>query len=425
MRVLVLGSGAKDHAIAWWFYKSNYLEALFCAPGDFATAEISTNLPNVNPANKEEVLDACIKNKIDFVFTGTEEPLQNGVIDHLNENGVKTFGAPSRALILEGDRNFAKEFTDRYNIPSPKRNLFTDIESLEKFLSRHKGEGYVIKSNTITPSRIMLDSSDTDALIKYAKNLFEIGPVLLEEHIDGLAVTATVLLDNNGYLTLPITADYTHSTETDTTPTGGMGSICPVSLSTAVRQAIVEQVLEPTLYGMKVEGLSYKGVLTFSLIVKDNSQPVLVDYHIRFNDPATQAMVPIINTDLIAILEAMNMDRINEITLETNKNSTVAVVVASEGYPLDPVKNVPIQRIPSYLLFNSIDTLPLIFTGAVREKDGVLYTDGGRCFTIVGRGRNIEEANANAYKVIDSFNFKGAWYREDIGNKFFEKNSKR
>lgn len=419
MRVLVLGAGAKDHAIAWWFSRSNYLSDLFCAPGNIATAEFATNLPDVDPASPEQVLAACTRYGIDFVFTGTEAPLFTGVIDCLAEHGIDTFGCPRKSLKLEGDRNFARAFTDRHNIPTPRRNLFEDRESLQRFLMRHEGERFVLKSNTITPSRIMLDSPDTEALMRFADVLFQKGPVLLEEHRKGTHITATVLLDNNGYFPLPLTSDYMYTAEQDGIPTGGMGSICPIFTNEDVWSSITEQIIKPTIYGLKVEQLSYKGVLTISIVVDDEGNPIVVDYHIRFNDPATQAMVPLIKNDIIELLYAMKEDRLSGEELRLTGESSVAVVIASENYPMAPAVGRKIDQVNPLLLFNTFQDLPLVFTGAVKgERIEALTTSGGRNFTFVGRGENIKAANENAYRLINQIKFQGSWYREDIGNRY-------
>ena len=419
MRVLVLGAGAKDHAIAWWFSRSNYLSDLFCAPGNIATKEFATNLPDVDPASPEQVLKACTRYKIDFVFAGTEAPLFTGVIDHLASHGIGTFGCPRKSLKLEGDRNFARAFTDRHNIPTPRRNLFENREALKRFLSRHEGEHFVLKSNTIAPSRIMLDSMDTNALLKFADVLFQKGPVLLEEHRKGTHITATVLLDNNGYFPLPLTSDYMYTAEEDGIPTGGMGSICPIYMREAIWESITEQIIKPTIYGLKVEQLSYKGVLTISIVVDENSNPIVVDYHIRFNDPATQAMVPLIKNDIIELLYAMKEDRLSEEELRLTEESSVAVVLASENYPMAPQVGRKVEDVNPLLLYNTFSSLPLVFTGAVKGDNlSDLYTAGGRNFTFVGRGENIKTANENAYRLINKIHFDGSWYREDIGNRF-------
>ena len=418
MRVLLLGSGAKDHAIAWWFSKSCFLSALFVAPGNLATERFATNLPSVNIADPGDVYQACVDNRIDFVFIGTEAPLFTGVVKYLNDRGIRTFGAPEGSVKLEGDRSFSRAFSARHNIPVPRGSFFSKPEELRKYLDKHKGETFIIKSNSVSPSRIMLSSNDTEALMDFASTLFPKGNVLLEECIDGTPATCTLLVDRNGYLALPVTSDYMHKSAEDNTPTGGMGAICPVPMLERLKGKIRERIIEPTLYGMKVEQLSYKGVLTLSMMIRQDGEPYLVDYHVRLNDPATQAMVPLIRTDLISILDAMRCDRINTMELDVSDMCTVAVVLASEGYPLYPKTGKEIKGIDARLMEPLLD-YPNVFIGAIQDKDGKAITTGGRNITIVGKGRNLQEANRQAYDLIEKKRFQNLWYREDIGNAYF------
>ncbi len=418
MRVLLLGSGAKDHAVAWWFSKSCYLSGLFAAPGNLATGRFCQNLPDVKPSDPVSVYNACKDHKIDYVFIGTEAPLFTGVVKYLNDRGIKTFGAPENSVKLEGDRSFSRAFTRRHNIPIPHSSLFGDIEGLEKYLERHSGEYFTIKSNYIAPSRIMLSSDDTGALVDYAKKLFEKGPVLLEEFINGTPASCSLLLDRNGYLVLPITSDYTKKAADDQTPTGGMGALCPVPIIDEIKEKIIDRIIKPTLYGMQVEQLSYKGILTLSLMITEDKEPYLVDYHVRFNDPSAQAMIPIINTDLIEILGAMEKDNVSSIQLSTTDESTVAVVLASQGYPMNPEIGKEIKGLTSAFL-EPLNEGPIVFCGAIQEKDGKAITTGGRNLTVVGKGNSIGEANKNAYDLIKRKHFQGLWYRDDIGNAYF------
>ena len=423
MRVLVLGSGAKDHAIAWWFSKSSYISALFVAPGNISTKDFATNLPHINPANPQEVYSACVEHAIDLVFIGTEAPLFTGVVEYISHKGITVFGAPSKSIKLEGDRAFSRAFTQRHNIPVPRNSLFAEITGLEKYLRKHAGDQFIIKSNSVAPSRVMLNSADTEALLEYAKLLFSKGPVLLEECVRGIPATCTLLVDQHGYLMLPITSDYTSVSKTNTTPTGGMGAVCPVPLTDEIKDKIIEKIVEPTLYGMKVEQLAYRGVLTLSLILTDDMEPVLVDYHVRFNDPATQAMVPTIKTDLVEILEAMTRNEVNTIKLETIEDCSVAVVLASPGYPLKPIMDIKIDGISNIFLMN-VEDKPFVFCGAIgTNAEGQFVTTGGRNLTVVGIGKNIEEANKKAYALIQNKRFSDLWYREDIGNSFFKNSS--
>ncbi len=420
MRVLVLGSGAKDHAITWLFSQSRLIEGLFVANGNVGTAAIAENLADIDPSSPEEVYAACQEHDINFVFVGTEAPLFTGVIDYLNERGIHTFGAPKYAIPFEGDRKFARDFTSRHNIPVPGNRLFEDEKTLSEFLKRHPGEMFVLKKNALAPSRIMINSCNHDKLMDFASGIMPRNSIMLEQSIKGLPVTITVFTDKHGYLMLPICSDYTHSEEGDSgAPTGGMGSICPVPLDKKEKQAIIDQIIEPTLYGMRVEQIAYKGVLTFSVIITKDG-PVLVDYHVRFNDPATQAIVPLIKSDIIEILQAMEQDRLSEIKLSVTTDSAVAVVVASKGYPGNPELNKEVAPLPLSIRNNMFREKPFVFYGAVRKIEGKPVTCGGRNITLVGLGKNIIEANKEAYKYIDEVKFEGAWYRSDIGNKFFE-----
>ncbi|MBP5756996.1 MAG: phosphoribosylamine--glycine ligase [Spirochaetales bacterium] len=427
MRVLVLGSGAKDHAIAWWFSKSKLIEGLYVAPGNPGTTSFAVNLPDVDPSDKNQVLAACKKNNIDFVFIGTEGPLQTGVIDHLNKNGIETFGAPGYALKLDADRKFSREFAKKHNIPIPDYRIFNNEKDLSEFLLANKGKIFTIKPNDLSPSRVMISSSDYDALFSYGKNLLEKGNVVVEDHIVGKQATISILMDNEGYFILPICYEYTNREHADKgkgVSTGGMGAICPLPLEQSDLDMLYKQIVHPTFKALKAEKLYYKGILTFSTLLSDNG-PVLVDYHVRLNDPATQAMVPIIKNDLCELMTAMRNNTLKNITLQTTGNSTVAVVIASEGYPENSEVGKVLWEMPQHYLINSINNGTLIFFGAVEQRnDGLLnsgiFTTGGRAATIVGVDKNIMQANSRVYKSIDLVSFDGSWFRSDIGNKFFE-----
>lgn len=416
MRVLLLGSGAKDHAIAWWFSQSRFISALYVAPGNLATASIAENLPDLDPTDKEAVYSACQKLSIDFVFIGTEAPLFTGVIKYLNERGISTFGATEEATKLEGDKIFSRAFFARHRVPCPVSAFFKTLRDLDTHLQERKGQTFVIKSSRVAPSRIMLTSSDRHALLDFASSLFPMGPVLLEENLTGISASCTLFLDGDHYILLPITGDYTTKGTDDTTPTGGMGAICPVPVIEKLKNKIVKNIIEPVLEGMKQENLMYKGVLTLSLVITTDG-PYLVDIHVRFNDPATQAMVPLITTDLVDIMNAMKEGRLNEIELQTSQQIALAVVLASEGYPLAPVTGREIKGLTCPFLLPLKDH-PVIFCGAMQRAEHAAVTTGGRNITVVGVADTLSEANRKAYEVIKQKNFEGLWYREDIGNSY-------
>lgn len=420
MKVLVLGSGAKDHAITWKFSNSRRITGLYIAPGNAGTANLGLNLPDVDISDPQSVLDACLTYQIDYVFAGTEAPLASGVVDVLLAQGIKTFGATRAAVQLEGDRSFARHFTSRYHIPVPEHHMVSNTDELETYLLENHNKRMVLKKNGLAPSRVMIDSTDLDLLMDFGSELLKHDEVLIEEHLKGMPVTITLLIDGDHYLMLPVSSDYTKAEEHDMgAATGGMGSICPVPvLNSHTRQQVIESIIDPTLRGLREEGLCYKGVLLFSLILT-SAGPKLVDYHVRFNDPATQAMIPLIDSDFIDIIEALEGGTIADFNLKTSNKTAVAVVIASAGYPEHPQIGKTITA-PAHALSNMIIDQTVIFTGAVRQEHGQLITDGGRCFTVVGLGTNILEANEIAYTNLSEISFEGSWFRMDIGNKFFE-----
>ncbi|MGH4038506.1 MAG: phosphoribosylamine--glycine ligase [Sphaerochaeta sp.] len=419
MRVLVLGSGAKDHAITWLFSRSKLIEGLFVAHGNVGTESIAVNLKYVNPSSPESVYRACLVHNIDTVFIGTEEPLQTGVVDFLNSKKIRVIGAPSKALRIENDRAFSKEFMNKHKVPTPIYKLFSDISSLDKYLSSKEGKHFIIKSNTQAPSRVMLDSTDKNKLLKFASTLLQQNAIVLEEYTVGLPLTATLFLDNKGYMTLPFCSEYT-KTEEGGMPTGGMGAICPVPISQKDKDRIKNEVIKPLLEGMKSEGLAYKGILTLSIVINPDDGPLLVDMHVRFNDPATQAIVPLIQSDIIDIINAMSNDTISDFKLETSDDTCAAVVIASEGYPENPITGMELDTISSPVLLNTFSKdIPLFFYGCVDRMGGKIITTGGRCVTVVGRSNNIVNATKAAYSATLNINFPGSWYREDIGVKFY------
>ncbi len=424
MKILVLGSGAKDHAITWLFSKSRRISGLYIAPGNAGTATLGTNLYDIDLSNPESVAEACRTYDISYVFAGTETPIAAHVPDYLRSLGISTFGASSNALALENDRSFARAFSDSYDIPTSHYSSFSSTATFRKYLEANPGMRMVIKKNEIAPSRVMLDSADPKQLMEFAESLLEQGDIIVEEHLKGMSISLTVLMDERGYKILPICSDYNKSGENDRgEATGGMGSICPVPIvKSTLEKQIIETIIEPTFTGLREENLMYKGVLIFSLILTDDG-PRLVDYHVRFNDPATQAMAPLIQSDFVDVIMSMENQELDSFNLEISDQSSVAVVVASEGYPSKPVTGRVIEQLPNFLHNLSDSGDSMLFYGAVdycSQPDRELCTNGGRCFTAVSLGTNIIEANSRVYNLVEQVQFLGAWFRKDIGNKFFE-----
>lgn len=415
MKVMVLGSGAREHALAWKFAQSNRISGLYIAPGNAGTEEHGVNLPNVDPLDSDAVVKACRDRSINLVFVGPEDPLANGLVDALEDAGIPVIGPPKAAAGLESSKAFSKEFMTRYNIPTAGAQEFSDWKIFEKRIKGRNGR-LVIKKSGLAAGKGVLESADEEKLLSFGRHILETDTLLVEDFLRGWEVSVFALTDGEQYTILPFCADFKKAFDDDLgANTGGMGAICPVPLvSEDLRTKIIEEVVEPTFVGMKKEGLMYKGVLFFGLMITDTG-PKLLEYNVRFGDPESQVLIPLIKSDFVDLCDAILRGSIAEFPLQISPDSAMGVVIASEGYPGSYEKGVPLDSLPVLK-----DKAQLIFHASTkRDSGGRVLTGGGRCFTVVGIGPNALSANKKAYQAVPGVVFKGAWCRKDIGKKFF------
>ena len=415
MKVLVLGSGAREHTLAWKFARSNRISGLFIAPGNAGTEEHGVNLPNLDPNDAGAVLKACKSRSIDMVFVGPEEPLANGIVDILSESSIRVIGPGKDAARLESSKTFSKAFMHRHGIPTAGAKEFDNAGAFEKYIGKKKGP-LVIKKSGLAAGKGVLESEDKTELIAFGEKILETDTLLVEEYLVGWELSAFALCDGANYALLPYCADFKKAGDNDLgANTGGMGSICPVPLvSEDLKKKINNTIVEPTFAGLKDEGLLYKGVVYFGLMIT-KSGPELLEYNVRFGDPETQVLLPLIESDLVSLCEAILGGTIDKFPLQISTNSALGVVVASYGYPGEYQKGIPVESLPK-----PKDAKQLIFHASTkRNSQGQVVTGGGRCFTVVGIGPNMLSANQHAYKAVPGVVFDGAWWRGDIGKKFF------
>jgi phosphoribosylamine---glycine ligase len=415
VKVLILGSGAREHAIAWKFAQSKRISGLFIAPGNAGTEEHGINLPNIDPADSEAVLKACAERSINLVFVGPEDPLANGIVDILEKAGIAAIGPGKRAARLESSKTFSKRFMNRHGIPTAGARQFDTEKGFEKYVSKRKGK-LVIKKSGLAAGKGVLESEDKDELITFGRNILQTDQLLVEEFLTGWEISVFALTDGKSYALLPVCADFKKAGENDQGPnTGGMGAICPVPLvSDKLRSKIIKDVIEPTFKGMKDDDLMYRGVVFFGLMITE-SGPKLLEYNVRFGDPETQVLMPLIQSDFGNLCDAMVNGTLDQFALRISNDSAVGVVVASGGYPGSYKKGVPVEALPV-----SSEKNHLVFHASTqRDRDGRVITGGGRCFTVVGTGSNALSANNHAYQAVTGVTFDGAWWRKDIGQKFY------
>ena len=415
VKVLVLGSGAREHTLAWKFAQSNRISGLYIAPGNAGTEEHGVNLPNLDPNNADAVLKACKDRSIEMVFVGPEEPLANGIVDMLSQSSVKVIGPGKDAARLESSKTFSKAFMLRHGIPTAGAKEFDDPGAFAKYIGKKKGR-FVIKKNGLAAGKGVLESEDKSELASFGKKILETDSLLVEEYLEGWEVSLFALSDGTNYTLLPYCADFKKAEDDDLgANTGGMGSICPVPMvSENLKEKIIKTIVEPTFAGLKKEGLLYKGVVYFGLMITKTG-PKLLEYNVRFGDPETQVLVPLIKSDFVNLCEAILDGTIDKFPLQISTNSALGVVVASPGYPGEYPKGVPVDSLPI-----SKEAIQLVFHASTKkDSDGRVVTGGGRCFTVVGIGPNSLTANQRAYQAVTEVVFDGAWWRTDIGQKFF------
>jgi len=428
MKVLILGAGGREHALAWKLAASAHVERVFIGPGNAGTPQVATNLPDVNPLAFDTVEAACRMNAIDCVFVGPEIPLAAGVVDFLASHGIAAIGPGRLSAQLESSKTFSKAFLVRNGLPTAGAEEFSEAAPFERFVRGQAGRRLVVKKSGLAAGKGVLESSDTDELAAFGTAILREDSLLVEEFLEGWEVSIFGLSDGKDFVVLPPCTDFKKAHEGDTGPnTGGMGSICPVPWVTdAPMQKIRARIIEPTYAALNREGLGYAGVLYFGLMITA-AGPMILEFNVRFGDPETQVLLPVLGADLGGLCEGMISGTLGRTFARApdpalprtpgvvpSTQSALGVVVASRGYPEKSEKGAlvapfPASRAPGSVVFHASTTC---------DPAGRVVTGGGRCFTAVGLGGDLGEAAGRAYAAAATVSFDGAWYRHDIGRKF-------
>jgi len=413
MKVLILGNGAREHALAWKFSTSRRLSGLFIAPGNAGTATLGTNLPGVDPLDGQAVVAACRAHGLDLVFVGPETPLEAGVVDAVHQAGIAIIGPNQKCAQLESSKVFSKDFMVRHHLPTAAAREFRNLGDYEAYLKTITGK-IVVKKSGLAAGKGVLETSDPGEALEFGREVLKTDKLLVEEFLTGFEISVFVLSDGKDYVVLPPTADFKKAHDGDAGPnTGGMGAICPVPrVDAALWKRVLDETVAPTVAALNQDHLNYKGVIFIGLMITARG-PMILEYNVRFGDPETQALLPLIDSDFGDLVQAMADGTLADYRLELSTKSALGVVVAAPGYPGDYPKGLAVESLPapkngSFRLFHAGTT-----TAA-----GATLTNGGRCFSAVGVGHSLEEAKWLAYEGVALVKFPGAWYRKDIGTKF-------
>ena len=420
MNVLVLGSGGREHTFAWKIANSPLCGSLFVAPGNSGTAGIATNL-EIGVNDFQSIKNAVLKHDIQMVIVGPEDPLVRGIHDFfLNDPALKytaVIGPQKAAAQLEGSKEFAKEFLFRHQIPTAAYQSFTahEIEKGYAFLET-LSPPYVLKADGLAAGKGVLIIKDLNEAKTELKQMLldskfgaASAKVVIEEFLDGIELSCFVLTDGENYKILPTAKDYKRIGEGDTgLNTGGMGAISPVPFANETLMAKIEaRIVAPTIEGLKIDQLPYKGFVFIGLIVVNN-EPMVIEYNVRMGDPETEAVLPRVNTDLMEIFVAIKDQTLNQIDIEIRPETAATVVLVSGGYPGPYEKGHPIKGL------ESVENALVFHAGAKNDGDKIV-TSGGRVVAVTAFGNDYKAALSKSYQAISKITFKGMNYRRDLG----------
>jgi phosphoribosylamine--glycine ligase len=421
MNILILGSGGREHAIAWKLSQSKKLNHLYVAPGNAGTATIAKNIP-IGVNDFEKIKKFVLENTVQMVVVGPEDPLVNGVHDFfLNDTELKeipVIGPEKEAATLEGSKEFAKEFMMRHNIPTAKYESFTanTIENGYTFLEQLKPP-YVLKADGLAAGKGVVILNDLDAAKAELKSMlldqkFGVASttVVIEEFLDGIELSVFVLTDGINYKVLPTAKDYKRIGEGDTgLNTGGMGAISPVPFANEeFMDKIEHQIVKPTVEGLKKDNLPYKGFIFIGLI-KVGEEPKVIEYNVRLGDPETEVVIPRIMNDLVELFEAVANQNLDKVNLQLDPRTASTVMTVSGGYPGSYEKGkviTGIDKVKDSIVFHA---------GTTHDKEGNVVTNGGRVMAITSFGQDFKAALAQSYSNVDMLSFEGINYRKDLG----------
>lgn len=414
MRYLIIGSGGREHTIAWRLMQDSSADTVFVAPGNGGTdarfrADIEVNdFPSIE--------NFCISHKIDMVIVGPEAPLVKGIVDYLSEKRIPAFGPSKNAAMLEGSKLFAKNIMKKYSIPTAHHRVFTGKAALLEYVREVKNFPIVIKLDGLAAGKGVGIPETSDEAVEFIHSTVnDETTVFVEDYIDG--EEASVLCVSDGTHIIPFVAAQDHKRiyDGDRGPnTGGMGAYAPAPVMTEARLKFVhENILQRTINGMKEEGIPFKGILYAGVIVKGGDINVL-EFNVRFGDPEAQVIIPLIDGKLGDLFQASLNGTLDRVAISFKNMHAITVVMASGGYPGAYEKGKEISGLD--LISDNV----IVFHAGTTESGGTYYTNGGRVLNVTALGTTLREASSTVYREIDHIRFNGAYYRTDIGHRALE-----
>lgn len=420
MNILLLGSGGREHALAWKISQSPDCKSLYIAPGNAGTGKVGTNV-NIKADDFEAIRQFVLEKNIHLVVVGPEDPLAKGIVDFFENDdqlkNIPVLGPSAQGAMLESSKDFAKEFMHRHNIPTAAYRTFTanEYQEAKAYISAHKMP-VVLKADGLAAGKGVVICQNADEAYAFFEEVWtkqkfgEAGSkVVVEEFLTGIEMSAFVLTDGKNFVQLPSAKDYKRIGEDDTGPnTGGMGAVSPVPFANdAFMQKVLEMVIKPTVEGIRIENIKYKGFIFFGLI-NVQGDPYVIEYNVRMGDPETEVVMPRIKSDLLPLLCNAAKGHLTSGTIEMESRYAVTVIAVSGGYPDNYEKGKKISGLEK-------ETESLVFHAGTAQKDGDIITAGGRVLAVSSLDVSLEKALEKSYNTLSAISFEGSYYRKDIG----------
>ena len=418
MKILIVGSGGREHAIAWSVARSPKAEKIYCAPGNAGIEEIAECVP-IKAMEFEKLADFAQQEKIDLTIIGMDDPLVGGVVDVFEERGLRVFGPRKNAAILEGSKAFSKDLMKKYHIPTAAYENFTDPQAALEYLRTQARFPIVLKADGLALGKGVLICSTLEEAEDGVREIMEDkkfgsagNTMVIEEFMTGREVSVLSFVDGKTIKTMTSAQDHKRAGDGDTgLNTGGMGTFSPSPFYTEDIDAYCQKyIYQPTVDAMAAEGRPFQGIIFFGLMLTEDG-PKVLEYNARFGDPETQVVLPRMKNDILEVMEACVDGTLDQICLEFEPDAAVCVVLASDGYPVKYEKGIPIQGFEN---FQGREGYYCFHAGTAR-KDGQIVTNGGRVLGITAKGKDLKEARKNAYEATNWITFANKYMRHDIG----------
>ena len=416
MKILVVGSGGREHALAWKLAQSDRIQMVYVAPGNGGTA-CDARLQNIDITDPAWLAQFALKEHIGLTVVGPEVPLAAGIVNIFREHGLKIFGPTKEAAQLESSKDFAKAFMKRHNIPTADYQTFSDVQAARKYIIQ-KGAPIVIKADGLAAGKGVVVAATVDEALAAVESMLsdnKLGDagarVVIEEFLAGEEASFIVMVDGKHVLPLATSQDHKRLKDNDEGPnTGGMGAYSPAPIVTpSLHARVMREIINPTVQGMMKDGIPFTGFLYAGLMIDAKGNPKTLEFNCRMGDPETQPIMARLKTDFVNVLEHAVNGTLDQVELEWDRRTALGVVMAAAGYPDAPRKGDVITDIPE----ESGDAV--VFHAGTALNGEQLTTSGGRVLCVVGLGDSVRIAQKHAYDVVDSIRFDGAQFRRDIG----------